>query len=91
MLRQEAGRRQAELEARGHLVALADSTVGELRAERDPLRALIDAAPQGKPRGIELFGVRLCPVVGAGYAATVSGGTVRTGPTVAVVQPLSCG
>ena len=91
MLRQEAGRRQAELEARGHLMALADSTVAELRAERDPLRALIDAAPQGKPRGIELFGVRLCPVVGAGYAATVSGGTVRTGPTVAVVQPLSCG
>jgi hypothetical protein len=91
VLRQEAERRQAQLEATAHLLALADSNAGQLRAERDRLRALIDAAPQGKPRGISILGLRLCPVVGPGYAATLTDGSVRTGPTVAVLQPLTCG
>lgn len=90
VLRQEAERRQAQLEATARLLALADLNVAQLAAERDRLRALVDAAPQGKPRGIDIFGLRLCPVVGTGYAATISGGAVRTGPTVAAVQPLSC-
>jgi hypothetical protein len=79
VLRQQAERRRVQLAATGRLLALADSNATKLRAERDRLRALIDAAPQDKPRGISTFEVRLCPVVGAGYGATRTDGGIRTG------------
>ena len=53
----------------------------------DSLTALVGRAPIGKPRGINLLGLRLCPVVGVGYALL---GTGQHGPALTITQPLSC-
>jgi hypothetical protein len=90
-LRGEVTRQAAEIQARIHLQALDSATIWAVTRERDRLRALVDSAPVGRKRGINVLGVRLCPQIGAGYGAMVSGGIVRAGPTVAVIQPLSCG
>lgn len=91
VLRAAVANRDARLVAMGHLLALSEQADSTHTAERDSLRQHIRQAPQGRPRGISLLGVRLCPTVGLGYAANVVGGVVRAGPAVAVVQPLSCG
>jgi hypothetical protein len=90
-LRGEVTRQAAEIQARIHLQALDSATIRAVTSERNRLRALVDSAPIGRKRGINVLGVRLCPVAAIGYGAMVSGGIVRAGPVAAVVQPLSCG
>lgn len=87
ILRAEAERRQAQLEATAHLLAMARANVADLTSQRDRLRALIDSAPQGKPRGINLLGLRLCPVIGPGYSFIPG---VGQGMALSITQPLSC-
>jgi hypothetical protein len=81
-LRGEVSRAHAELVARAHLMALDSAAIRDLRADRERLRALVDSAPVGRP-GCRLLGLIPCPVVTAGYGATLAG-TVHAGPSVTV-------
>lgn len=80
-LHQRIGRDSVKLAAYARLVVRQDSQITRLTN-------LVNRAPVKTPRGINLFGLRLCPTVGVGAALTADG---RVGPALAVVQPLSCG
>jgi hypothetical protein len=90
-LRTTLGTLKGQLAATVHLLALSRVSDSTHLAERDRAIATANRAPVGHKRGLSLLGVRLCPTIGAGYGATLQGGVVRAGPTLAVVQPLSCG
>ena len=90
-LRESVANRDAQLQALGHLLSLSQSSDSLHTAQRDTAVAIANRAPVGHKRGLSLLGVRLCPSIGVGYGATLQGGVVRAGPTLAVVQPLSCG
>lgn len=88
LLRAEIARQRAMLEATGRLLALSQRADSLHTAERDSLRQHIREAPQGRPRGVSLFGVRLCPTVGASYSVIPG---VGQGFGASIVQPISCG
>ena len=90
-LREYAGNLTGQLKATAALLAISEHSDSVHTAQRDQALAVAHQAPAPRKRGISLLGVRLCPEVGVGYAATLHGGVLVTGPTVAVVQPLRCG
>ena len=90
-LREYAANLTGQLKATAALLAISEHSDSVHTAQRDQALAVAHSAPAPAKRGFALLGVRLCPQIGAGYAATLHNGALVTGPTVAVVQPLSCG
>ncbi len=65
------------------IIASHDTALAAMRTDRDKWKAVAE----GKPRGIKLFGIRLCPVVGASYSVIPGVGQGFGG---SITQPLSC-